>query len=426
MHGSIIQPESRFQRNIFHISTGSIASQAILIGAIPLLARLYGPEEFGALAVFGAIYAIAVGLITLKYDSSIILPRDHKKAVDITVLVLSISVILSLVLLAILGACYFTLGIPQHWYFLLAPLCTALGAAYTCTQQWAARDNDYRRFAKSQVMNSLANVVTSVLLATTIAKLSGSLVVGFAIGIVTGLFYFSIKYLRKPKGGWHMNFSFSRLLITALEFRQFPMFVLPASSLATLGLNVQPFLLTAMFPLQQVGFYAIANRFLMAPSALIGGAVAEAFRAEYTDRIKRGIENRAFFRDTLLKLILLAFPVYGGIYVTAPSLIALILGDTYREAGILARCLCIGTFTQFISQPFQNVFVATGDVRLGLLTQGIVTTLSVIAIIGGGLSGSMETTVFYSALLTILSSTILVVLAYQSCRKNDKLVHSLT
>ena len=154
--------------------------------------------------------------------------------------------------------------------------------------------------------------------------------------------------------------------------------------------------------------------------------MAEAFRAEYTDRIKRGIENRAFFRDTLLKLILLAFPVYGGIYVTAPSLFALILGDTYREAGILARCLCIGTFTQFISQPFQNVFAATGDVRLGLLTQGIVTTLSVIAIIGGGLSGSMETTVFYSALLTILSSTILVVLAYQSCRKNDKLVHSLT
>jgi O-antigen/teichoic acid export membrane protein len=392
-----------------------------MMGATPLLARLYGPEEFGALAVFSATYAIAIGLITLKYDSSIILPRDHIKAVDLTVLVLSISVILSLVLLAILGVCYFALGIPEHWYFLLVPFCTVLGAAYTCCQQWAARESDYRRFAKSQVMNSLTNVVTSVLLATTLAKLSGSLVLGFVTGMATGLIYLSIKHLRIPTAGWHLNFSFSRLITTGLEFRRFPMFVLPTSLLATLGLNVQPFLFQAMFSLQQVGFYAIANRLLMAPSALIGGAVAEAFRAEYVDRNKRGIENKSFFRNTLVKLFLLALPVYCVIFLTAPSLFVLILGDTYREAGLLARYLCIGTFAQFISQPFQNVFVATGNVRLGLLTQTVATALPIIAIIGGGISGSMETAVLYSALLTVLSSIILVGLAYRCCRKNDYL-----
>ena len=57
------------------IATGAIASQAIVIGATPLLTRLYEPEDFGALAVFTALYAIVAGVFTLKYELSIILPR---------------------------------------------------------------------------------------------------------------------------------------------------------------------------------------------------------------------------------------------------------------------------------------------------------------------------------------------------------------
>jgi O-antigen/teichoic acid export membrane protein len=372
-----------------------------VIGATPLLTRLYGPEEFGALAVFAAAYAIVVGLITLKYDLSIILPRDHDKAVDLTVLTLSISLILSLVLLALLSVSYLTLGVPEHWYFFLLPLSTILGAAYTCAQQWGARASDYRRFARSQVMNSLVNVGTSVLLAIVIAKLFGSLVVGFVVGLAAGLIYLSIKLLRISAGDWRLNFRLSRLPATALEFKRFPMFVLPSSLLATLGMNAPPFLFQAMFSLQQVGYYAIANRFLMAPSALVGGAVAEAFRAEFVDRHKRGIENATFFRNTLRKLILFALPVFGGFFLIAP------------------RYLCIGVLAQFISQPFHYVFVATGHVRLGLLIQSAVTGLPLIALILGGLSGSMEHAVLFAALLTFVLSALLVGQAYRCCKQSD-------
>lgn len=62
------QSQSRFRKNILRIASGSTASQVIVIGATPLLTRLYSPEEFSALAVFAAAYAIFVGLFTLKYD----------------------------------------------------------------------------------------------------------------------------------------------------------------------------------------------------------------------------------------------------------------------------------------------------------------------------------------------------------------------
>lgn len=394
-----------------------------MIGATPLLTRLYGPEEFGALAVFAAAYAIAVGLITLKYDLSIILPRDYDKAVDLTVLTLSISLILSLILLALLSVSSLTLGVPEHWYFFLLPLSTILGAAYTCAQQWAARASDYRRFARSQVMNSLVNVVTSVVFAIVIAKLFGSLVVGFVAGLATGLIYLSIKFLRTSTGDWRLNFRLSGLASTALEFKRFPMFVLPSSLLATLGMNAPPFLFQTMFSLQEVGYYAIANRFLMAPSSLIGGAVAEAFRAEFVDRHKRGIESAIFFRSTLCKLVLVALPVFGCFFLIAPSLFALLLGEAYRDSGVLARYLCIGVLAQFISQPFHYVFVATGHVRLGLLAQSAVTGLPLLAIILGGVSGGMERAVLFAALLTFVLSALLVGLAYRCCKHSDSAAH---
>jgi O-antigen/teichoic acid export membrane protein len=390
-----------------------------VIGATPLLTRLYGPEEFGALAVFAAAYAIFVGLITLKYDLSIILPRNHDKATDLTVLTLLISLVLSLIFLALLVVSHLSLDAPVHWYFLLLPLSTILGSAYTCAQQWCARASDYRPFAQSQVMNSLVNVGTSVLLGIGTAKMSGSLVMGFVAGLTAGLLYISIKFLRSSVGNRFLNFRLSRLANTAMEFKRFPMYVLPSSLLVTLGMNAPPFLFQTMFSLQEVGYYAIANRFLLAPSSLVGGAVAEAFRAEFVDRHNRGIKNAAFFHNTLRKLVLVALPVFGGFFLIAPSLFAILLGEAYRNSGVLSRYLCIGVLAQFISQPFHYVFVATGHVRLGLLIQSAVTVLPILAIIIGGLSGSMERAVLFAALLTFVLSVFQVGLAYRCCKHSD-------
>jgi O-antigen/teichoic acid export membrane protein len=414
-----MQAESRFKQNILRIAAGSVASQAIVIGAMPLLTRLYGPEEFGALAVFVAAYAVAVGLITLKYDLSIILPRDDSKAVDLTILTLIISLGLSLVLLAILGLSWLVAGVPAHGCFFLLPMATVLGATSTCVQQWGARASDYRRFARSQVINSLLTVGTSVLLAFAAAELFGRLTVGFVVGMSAGLLYQTVDFLRASPAGRCLQLKKVTLKETALEFKRFPLFVLPSSLLLTLGVSAPPFILQTMFSLEEVGYYAVANRFFVAPSSLIGGAVAEAFRAEFVDRGKLGLKTTTFFRDTLIKLVWLGAPVFGALFFGAPELFAFILGESYRESGVLSRFLCIGAFAQFVAQPFHYVFVATGQVRLGLLMQLALTGFPLLAIVVGGMSGSMVNAVLSAAVLTFVLSALMIVLAFRCCRLSD-------
>lgn len=410
---------SRFRQNIVRIATGTVASQAIVIGATPLLTRLYGPEDFGALAVFTALHAIVTVSFTLKYDLSIILPKDHDTAVRLTALTVSVSLLFSSALLAALLIGHFGFGVPAHAHYLLLPLSAVLGATYTCAQQWGARANDYRHFARSQVLNAATSVSTALLLAVIATGLIGGLVAGFVAGLAAGLIY--LWHGRRAARGEQPRpaIAIATLIDSAREYRRFPMYVLPSTFLAVLGQSAQPFLLQAMFSLREVGYYAIASRFLLVPGALIGGAVAEAFRPEFVDRLQRGLAVTPFLRNTLRKLALFALPVFGIFFLVAPSLFGLVFGSTYVESGVLSRYLCLGVFAQFISQPFGYVFVATGHVRLGLLTQIVMTTLPLAGLTVGGLTRNLEHALLLSSLLTVASCAAMVGLAYRCCRQND-------
>lgn len=387
---------------------------------MPLLTRLYGPEEFGALAVFTALHAIVIGLFTLKYDLSIILPCDREKAFELTVLTVAISLLFSLVLLVVLSVSYIGLGVPSHEYYLLLPLSAVLGAAYTCAQQWGARAGDYRRYARSQVVSSLVNVGTGVVLAVVAAGLFGSLIAGFVAGLAAGLIYLAVRFPWTEYEESLRAIRLDMLARAAREYKRFPLFVLPSSFMATLGLSALPFLLQALFTLREVGYYAIASRFLFVPSTLLGGAVAEAFRPEFVDRLKRGVEVTSFFRRTLSKLALFALPVFAIFFLIAPPVFAFVLGEAYRESGVLSRYLCVGVLAQFILQPFGYVFVATGHVRLGLYVQTAVTALPLIGIVLGGLGGRVEHALLLYSMLTLVSSAIMIWLAYRCCKDNDR------
>src|SRR5690606_3902453 len=127
---------------------------------------------------------------------------------------------------------------------------------------------------------------------------------------------------------------------TASEYKRFPTLVLPSSIVATFSQSGQPFLLRLLFPLREVGLFAVANRVLTAPTALIGGAVSEAFRAEFVARMRSGSDITAFFLKTVKRMLIIGLPVYSVVSLVAPWLFSFVFGADYHEAGVFARYLC--------------------------------------------------------------------------------------
>lgn len=408
-------PGSRFRRNVLRIASGTILSQGILVAGTPALTRLYGPEDFGALAVFTSLYAVLIGLSTLKFETAIILPDDTTTARDLTALTMIVSGTFSCALaLILLGASQSSLHVPSYYLFL--PAAVLLGAAFTCAQQWGARFSDYRNYARSQVLNAAVNVSVALLLGLLASRLSDSLVIGYLAGLAAALAYM----LRDMR--WHSadtdlrpQTRLRRLVGTARQYRHFPQFVLPSTFISTLSVSSQPFLLQTLFSLREVGHYAIANRFLLLPAAIIGGAVGEAFRAEFVARLRRGEFVAPFLVQTLRKLLTVAVPVFATFFVAAPRLFAVMFGTAYAESGEFARYLCVGAAAQFVSQPFVYVFVATGHARRGLLVQAPVTALPMLGLLIGGWLGDIRLALILSSLLALCVCAVMARLAYRCC-----------
>lgn len=415
--------EPRFRRNVLRIASGTILGQAIVLAATPLLTRLFGPEDFGALALFTALQAVVAGVFTLKYEQSVILPRDERRAWELTLLTMGVSTLLSLLLLLALGVAHLVWGWPEHACFLLLPLSAVLGAAYSCGQQWSARASNYRPFARSQVTTALVNVGTGAALGLLAGGLFGSLVIGFVAGLAAGTFHLvaALRALRRDSAAAPLPPpSLAETLAAAREYRRFPFFVLPSTLIATLGTSAQPFLLQALFSLREVGLFAVASRFLLVPASLVGGAVSEAFRAEFVARMQGQRTLTDFFAQTLRRLVLFALPVFALFFVAAPEAFAIAFGESYRASGVYARFLCLGVLAQFVAQPFQYVFVATGHVRLGLAVQTVATALPLLGLVAGGRLGGIDHALMLSSALSFATSVMLVVMAWRCCRALER------
>ncbi|MCC7110400.1 MAG: oligosaccharide flippase family protein [Deltaproteobacteria bacterium] len=373
---------SRLRANIARIASGGAASQLLLFAATPLLTRLYAPETFGVYAVYAGLHAIVAGLFTLKYDAAVVLPSDDRVARRLTVLTMALSVALSGLTGLGLLVWWRAAGRPPPWQYVGLPFGAVTAAALTVAQQWAARANDYRDFARSQVVGALVNVAVAVgagaLWQGPVPGLLAAFVLGQAASVV-------FMVARKPPD-WTLP-SRAELQQVARDFVNFPMHVLPSRLVLSVGAGIQPTALERLFSLDDVGQYALANRMLLTPSALIGGAISEAFRAELVTRLRERRANEAFTLGVLWRTAAIASALVGALVLVGPTVFGLVFGDRYAAAGDVARYLAPAALAQFIAMPLNHVLIAHGNTRLELLVQLFANLAPLTVLVGAALLG---------------------------------------
>ena len=75
--------DSPFSRGVTQLALATLAGQAIILMAIPLLTRLYDPASFGVAGVFSSITAIFYPLSSLRYELAIPLPKPDEDAANL-------------------------------------------------------------------------------------------------------------------------------------------------------------------------------------------------------------------------------------------------------------------------------------------------------------------------------------------------------
>ncbi len=355
---------TRLRSNILRLATGSAVSQALLFAATPVLTRLYAPEDFGAFAVFTGLHALFASIATFKFDISIIVPSDDTDARHLTIATMASAVAASAVLVFGLGVASLVLAPSPPLHLMMLSLTAVVAAGLTCAQQWAGRARSYADFARAQVIAAALNVSTAAVHGVLFGGSVWGLLLGFLAGQATAAGF--MLHRRRPSS-WSIDWP--SVWGVMRRYRRFALVVLPSTLLATVATSAHPYVLSQLFPMGDVGYYAIANRVLLAPSALIGGAISEAFRSEFNDRLHHRLPVADFGVKVITRAALIGAAAIGSVAAISPFIFGFAFGEAYEAAGTLALVLIPAALAQFVMMPVQHIFIATGRMRLAFILQ---------------------------------------------------------
>lgn len=342
-------------RNVLTLAGGTGLGQSVALLAAPLLTRLYTPEDFGVLGVYGSILGILVGLASLRYDLAIPLPKDDETAAHLLI----VAVFLVVVTSGAVGSAVWVVREPvSRWLDApaLAPLLWVMPAGllgagvYQALTYWSIRQKAFAQIARTRVGQGLAQTVSAVAIGVVSSGPAG-LLLGDVFGRATGsgtLASLALPRLRSTLRGLRWN----TLVTAAILYRRFPLISSVSTLLNSLGLQVGTLFLAAMYGPKVAGWYALTQRVIGVPMTLVGSAVSQVYLAEASRLMtEEPRAARRLFADTARWLLLAGgLPILAG-GLLAPWVFPWLFGESWRAAGTVAQLLALMFATQFVVAP---------------------------------------------------------------------------
>lgn len=353
-------------RGMATLAQGTGGAQLIAVAAVPILTRLYSPEDFGVLAVFVAIVSIFAPVVTLRYVLALPLFRHDGMAMNLLILSLGLMLGLS----ALLGFALWTWGAPLFALFsanLLAPwwwliVFGVLGtAAYDMFAMWGTRQRAYRLIAQTSLTQSAAGATIKIVLGLLSLQPLG-LLIGHVMAQAAGFGRLLTGFRNELRANLHYV-RLSRIRIVAWRHRGFPIWRLPSQFLMAFSMQAPLLFVSALYDGGTAGQFALAMTAIALPMNLVGRATSQAYYGEAA-AVHRDPEKLWHMSLSVqLRLALFAVPSTAMLFFAAEPLFALVFGDEWRQAGRFTSILAIFLLLQFTSAPLVqalNIFDKQG------------------------------------------------------------------
>lgn len=359
----------RFTRNIAVLAGSATVAQVAALLSMPVLTRLYSPVEIGLLGIWLSFLGFAGELTAFRYDAAIITPRSDRAGARLFVLAavvtLPASLALTLGLYALIEAGVLGFERLPLTVTPLAFLSLVLIGTFSSCRFWLIRRHETTPVSQATVSRAVSRGLAQIALGIPQIGWIG-LIIGDVVGRIAGLG----RMLQASRSGLRENLTGVRsrqLRATARRFRDFPRYALPSTALNALTLSLPVPLVIYLFGLDSGGQFTLAQRAIAAPMALIGGAVADAFHAEFGERSRRSILHsmRLFYR-TASWLVALAVIPAAVVLIVGPQLFALVFGPDWESAGHLARWMTPWLLAQLVVSPLSRAVFVLEKQRLKL------------------------------------------------------------
>lgn len=376
-------PAGKFARNVATVAGATAFAQLIVILALPLLTRLYSPEEFGAAAAYFSVMALFVVISAFRYELAIPLPRGDRAAFHVLALaftiLIAVSMIAGLVWLLISNWVDLKIGIlPPATFSVLLALGVFTAGLYQTENYWLVRKSKFGDIAVTRIQQSLIGNMTQLLLGFAGLGAIG-LIFGQIIGQCAGIARMA-KTIFVDRRQINLRVRLRGLGWATRRYRRFPIFDSWAGLLNVAGAQSPVLLFAALFSPTLAGYYALAYRVFSAPIGLIGRSVSQPLLIRIVEGRRDGTAA-VFMKRLVGVLATLALPPFGMAVALSSDLVPLLFGREWTPAAIVFAWTAAWVGWQFICSPLSVVLIALEAQRLNATLQLALLVIRIVPLI---------------------------------------------
>lgn len=359
---------SEFIKNIVKLTSSSVVAQILGIVFIPIITRLYSPNDFGIFQLIISISGIIAGISCLAYNFSIMLPKEDEESANLFVLcimlIISTSIISGFILFFFPGWISDFLKVPLNSnYLIFLPIIIFLTGLSAPLNFWLSRRIRYGTIAASRMGNAITTKIIQI-----IGGILGPSPLGLIFGLIGGNTIANIIMIRPMKNESIIfkKVSFNEIKKLAIRYKKFPIFTTWSSMINNVSIQVPVFMLAFFFSPVTVGYYSLANTVLNVPMSLIGEATGQVFYQKAAEEKNRIGTAKYIVKEVYRRLISIGIFPMITLLIISKELFLFVFGQNWITSGIYAEILIPWIFFVFISSPLSSLFSLHEKQHIGL------------------------------------------------------------
>ena len=361
--------KSEFSRNVVTLMTGTTFAQLIPLLLMPLISRLFSPEEFGLFAFYFSLVSFFLVISNGRYDMAILLPKEDKDAVNILALAFSILVGVCLILFIVLF--FFGNNIQDminkpelNDWLIFIPLCVFSASGYKILTYWSNRKKRFKNTSLSVVTQATSRSGTlfvggllrnnffsgsesiycffktifkkDYVLPSGVTPVGiGSFIVSYLVGFTLSFFYLLVGFLKNDRY-LLKEINKDKIKFLAKKHDKFPKINSLHAMTDEFKNSVITFIISYAFSDIILGFYSMTYRVLRAPLSVIGNSFSQVFLQKSAEMHANKQNFVPLIQSTIKKLALIGLPIFIPILfaVSAAANVEFTSPTTINKSGL--------------------------------------------------------------------------------------------
>lgn len=362
---------SDFTRNTVILVSGAAIAQAIPIILQLILRRTYSPQDFGAFSVYMVLLSPLALIATLRYEVTIVLPKENQDSANILVGSILINLVLIIIIFIIIIlfkdnlVSFINLPEKYSYYLYFLPLGIFLYATYQSINFWLIRQKAFKSSATNKIMRRVAEGVTQIIFG--VFKQPFGLIIGDLIGNCAN----NISGIRQlVKNNFiKSDITKERIYSVLKKYSSFPKYNLVPAVLDSLTIAFPVLFINKFFSTDHAGYFDLTQMALVAPLSLISATISQVLLQNISEKKNKLVS----IKRNIIKLTLLLSVI--GIFTTiiillfGTELFSFVFGEKWKLSGDYSKILIFCYIVRFIISPISIVLISLEKIKMLSLWQ---------------------------------------------------------